>query len=97
MENPGKNSTFATSPDAIRSMARHLIYELTCDGIVGKGLSFVTGSSVANDLLDQMSCKDTDGLTLARNAFNARNVIKSSCDLTIWPNISRLIRKDLDY
>lgn len=60
MSQEKRNNIFAILKDVEKFMARHLIFEHICAGILVKDHLYATGCFVAKDLQGVMSYRDTE-------------------------------------
>lgn len=69
MSQEKRNNISATLKDVEKFMARHLILEHICAGILVKGRLYATGFFVASDLQGVMSYKDIEEPTQVGQPF----------------------------
>lgn len=60
MSQEKRSNISAILKDAVKFMARHLIFGRICAGILVKDRLYATGFFVASDLQGAMSCKDIE-------------------------------------
>lgn len=60
MSQEKRSNISAILKDAVKFMARHLIFGRICAGILVKDRLYATGFFVASDLREAMSCKDIE-------------------------------------
>lgn len=73
-----KRSMCAMSKVVVKSTGKRLICVLICDGILVRGLLFVTGCFAEKDLQGLTSCNGTEELTQVRRSSLAVSVERGS-------------------